>query len=254
MAVRPIHPVPMATRFRRCVLVNFAIDPVSMSKVLPNHLVPDIHNGMAYMSIVIAKMERMRPAFLPRFSGVTYTQVVYRAIVRCGNARGVTFLRSDADNRLMVAAGNALTFFRFHHATMNWDVQSGSIGFQLCPTDGARASIAADYDLGSASGRMPSTSRFSSLTDAQSFLTELYCAFGAQRSNGRVEAVRIKRSSWHGKVVDDRVAGYEAMAGGSLFREDTASLDSIFLVENLDYHWRRLSLVDSENAPVFQPH
>jgi hypothetical protein len=92
------------------------------------------------------------------------------------------------------------------------------------------------------------------LAGAQTFLTELYCAFGAQRSDGRVEVVRIKRSRWHGKVVDDRIAGYEALAGGSLFSGDAANLDSVFLVENLDYNWERLSLVGSGNAPVVQPH
>ena len=43
-------------------------------------------------------------------------------------------------------------------------------------------------------------------------------------------------------------------SGGALFSGDAANLDSVFLVENLDYNWKRLSLVGSVNAPVVQPH
>ena len=115
----PVHPVAMKTTFRRCFLVNFAVDPAAMRAQLPAHLEPDLHDGRAYLSVVIADMMRMRPAFLPAALGVTYTQVVYRAIVRFGLERGVTFLRSDADNRFMVAAGNALGADPIlHHAAL----------------------------------------------------------------------------------------------------------------------------------------
>ena len=107
----PIHPVPMRTTFARCLLVNFAVDPPALASKLPSHLVPDVHAGCAFVSIVIAHMKDMRPAWTPRALGITYNQVVYRAVVKCGAERGVTFLRSDADSSLMVAAGNALTFF-----------------------------------------------------------------------------------------------------------------------------------------------
>ena len=82
------------------------------------------------MSVVIANMERMRPAFLPQVMGVTYNQVVYRAVVRCGGRRGVAFLRSDADSPFMVAAGNLLTFFRFHKAKISWSENDETLDFE----------------------------------------------------------------------------------------------------------------------------
>src|SRR6266511_3513228 len=116
----PKHPVPMLTTFRRCLLVNFAVDPDAMQVLLPRHIEPGLHEGHAYLSVVVAQMERMRPAFAPRVLGITYKQIVYRVVVRCGEERGVHFLRSDADSRTMTALGNAFSFFRFHHSAIEF--------------------------------------------------------------------------------------------------------------------------------------
>jgi len=57
MKCLPIHPFPMRITFSTCILVNFAIDPHALKQKLPSHLEPDLHDGMGYVSIVIAKME-----------------------------------------------------------------------------------------------------------------------------------------------------------------------------------------------------
>jgi uncharacterized protein len=239
--ILPVHPLPMRTTFRQCFLVNFAVLPDALAGLLPAHLKPDIYEGRAYVSVVIAEMSRMRPALFPAAFGFTYNQVVYRAVVRCGAERGVTFLRSDADSRLMVVAGNALTFFRFHHADISWRASEGGLAFSLSPRGAVPGSIRADYDLVGATHRLPSTSAFRDLSTAQQFLTELYAAFGTQRAGGRVEVVRIVRTPWESAVVSDRSAVYEAMSSGLLFRREEATLDAVFYVRALAYHWRRLA-------------
>jgi uncharacterized protein YqjF (DUF2071 family) len=242
MTWRPIHPVPMRTIFSTCVLVNFAIDPCALRRRLPAHLEPDLHDDKAYLSIVIARMEKMRPSFVPKALGVTYHQVVYRAVVKRNGERGVTFLRSDADNRLMVAAGNALTFFRFHAADIAWETKARGFSIALQPKNGDDARIRASYTVRDEPDRLPATSRFGDLRSAQAFLSELYVAFGAQRANGRTETVRIARTPWKSHVVADEAGEYSAMTSGVLFARSEAQLDSIFLVEDLAYRWERLSL------------
>ncbi len=232
----------MRTTFRTCVLVNFAVDPQALQRKLPPHLKPDLHEGKAYLSIVIARMIKMRPDFLPRVFGLTYNQIVYRAVVRRGAERGVTFLRSDADNALMVAAGNAFTFFRFHRSQIDWAENDDEVRIRTRPLDGAKASIEASYNRRTPLAVLPPTSRFRTITEAQAFLSELYVAFGAMRPNERCETVRIERTTWDSAVVADSDGVYDAMTSGLLFDRETASLDSIFLVRNLEYHWRGLSL------------
>ena len=245
MGIRLIHPVPMKTCFKRCVLVNFEMPPETLAARLPDHLTPDVHHGKSFVSVVIADMEKMRPAFLPRFAGVTYNQVVYRAVVKCGNQRGVTFLRSDADNSFMVTAGNLLTFFRFHRASASWSVNESAIEFELTPRNDADAAIKLSLNRSSMSSDMPSESGFRDLSEAQSFLTELYLAFGQQCADGRVETVKVERSPWIEQVCHDRIAQYDAMTGGVLFKSGETRLNSVFLVEDLDYYWSRLSFTTS---------
>jgi uncharacterized protein YqjF (DUF2071 family) len=229
----------MTAVFRHCFLANFAMWPEALAARIPGHLRPDVHDGWSFLSVVIAEMERMRPAFLPATLGTTYSQVVYRAVVTCGRERGVHFLRSDADNSMMVFAGNALTFFRFHRADVTWAFGNATVRFTLRPRNGDAAGIDAEYDLAGAGTTMPAGSRFASLPQAQAFLTELYAAFGGRRADGAVDAVRIRRNVWQSTVVADRTASYEAMQSGVLFCPGEAELDSCFYVEHMNYHWSR---------------
>ncbi len=160
-ALAPKHPVPMKAVFRNCFLVNFAVDPKLMGRLLPPRILPDLHAGTAFLSVVIADMERMRPAFLPRAFGVSCRQVVYRAVVRCNGERGVHFLRSDADNRLMCFAGDLMTFFRFNYADVRQKVENGMFHFDLVSRD--HADLHSTFVLRPTSQAMPSTCRFRSL-------------------------------------------------------------------------------------------
>ena len=53
-----------------------------MARALPPPLEPDVFAGRAWLSVVIAEMQDMRPAAVPRALGITYNQIVYRAVVR----------------------------------------------------------------------------------------------------------------------------------------------------------------------------
>jgi uncharacterized protein YqjF (DUF2071 family) len=234
----PKHPVAMRTVFRRCVLANFAIDADTMRRALPAPIEPDIIRGEAYVSVVIADMVKMRPAFLPPLFGVTYNQIVYRAVVRCAGERGVHFLRSDADSPLMCALGNWLTFFRFHVADVRWRDEEGLTHLDLISADG-RGDIHATYDVAGSTRSLPQSSRFPSLPEAQTFLVELYSAFGKD-PRGRTCRVRIDRGAWDLAVVTDARADYGFMRNGAPFANASARLDSVFYVRNLPYYWHTL--------------
>jgi hypothetical protein len=129
-----------------------------------------------------------------------------------------------------------------------WSFTPAITRFSLRPKAGDAAGIDAEYDLADAKNQMPATSRFATLDRAQSFLTELYVAFGAKRRDGTIDAVRIQRNEWRCVVVRDRVGSYEAMKSGVLFGSDQAELDSIFYVERLDYLLHRGITVDGSNG------
>jgi len=238
--VTPKHPVPMRTTFRDCFLVNFLMDPATLARVLPPPLEPDLAGGRAFLSVVIADMDRMRPAFLPAVCGVTYRQVVYRAVVRCGPERGVHFLCSDADNRLMVFMGNLLSFFSFHEARIIGGRSGRKHHIDLATAPDGHANIHASFDLASASRTVPAGSVFPSFDEAQAFLVELYAAFHPQAGESAVSTVRIKRGAWHISFVDAPRARFAFMDGSAAFPAGSTRVDSVMYVEDIEYSWQTL--------------
>jgi uncharacterized protein YqjF (DUF2071 family) len=234
----------MTTVFRRCLLVNFAVDPAAMAAALPRYITPDVYDGDAYLSVVVGQMERMRPAFLPARLGITYDQIVYRVVVRCGGERGVHFLRSDADSRIMCAAGNALSFFRFHRSPVRFRSRSGPSGslldLDVTTSTVVPGGIRATYDLGQARHELPGTSAFPDLPTAQAWLVELFSAFSYTPGRRSIDVVRIERGEWDVRVVDDLRSEYDFLTSGP-FPAGTTRLDSVFLVGDVPYRWHRLT-------------
>lgn len=238
----PKHPVPMRTMFRRCLLANFAVDPDALRSVLPRHVEPDVYAGEAYLSVVVGEMERMRPAFLPRALGITYNQIVYRAVVRCGEERGVHFLRSDADNPLMCVLGNAFSFFHFHRSAIRFREHDGQLDLDVLTNSAVLGDIRASYTVGEASHVLPSTSAFPDMETAKKWLVELFAAFSYTPGRPHIDVVRIERGEWNVRVVDDRRGEYPFLQAGTPFGP-SARLDSVFLVGDVPYLWHPLEHV-----------
>jgi uncharacterized protein YqjF (DUF2071 family) len=234
----PKHAFAVQTVFRRCLLVNFAVAPEQLASVLPRHVEPDVWNGEAYLSVVVGQMDKMRPVGVPHALGITYNQIVYRAVVRCGDERGVHFLRSDADSRVMTAFGNLMSFFKFNRSDIRFAAHDGVLDLDVVTRSPVGAGINATYTIGAPRSEMPDGSAFTTLAEAQSWLVELYAAFHYTTGNDWIDIVRIKRGAWDVQVVDDERARYDFMEAGRPF--SGARLDSVFLVGDVPYHWYRL--------------
>jgi len=245
-SIAPKHPIPMRTVFRECFLVNFAVEPEVSRQLIPAPIEIDLHNGTAYVSIVIAEMDKMRPAFLPNAFGITYNQVVYRAVVRApkSSERGVCFLRSDADNALMSIAGDWLTFFRFHLTPIRTAHKDDLFTVDLTAARRDCADIHAAYDLASGRKTLPASSRFESFQQAKEFLVQLFAAFSYDPLTNALSIVHIQRGEWEIEVVDDASAAYDWMQRGPYFNTQNTRLDSIFYVREIPYAWQTLEKVD----------
>ncbi|HEV2375494.1 MAG TPA: DUF2071 domain-containing protein [Streptosporangiaceae bacterium] len=229
----------MTTVFRRCLLANYAIAPDALAAVLPQPLVPDLAADSAWLSVVIADMARMRPAGIPASLGVSYRQVVYRAVVRCGRDRGVYFLRSDADSRFMNAGGNLLSFFRFHYAPVTWTHDVDGDRVRVLSRSGS-----ADIDmvLGPAAPAGPAAvGAFPGLAGAKEHLVNLFSAFHPR--DGHIDVVDIERSDWPITITPAVRAHCAFLEGAGPFPTGASHLDSVFLVTDLPYYWHRLRTV-----------
>jgi uncharacterized protein YqjF (DUF2071 family) len=235
----PKHPFPVRATFRHCLLANFAIKPEVLAAVLPAPIQPAVTHDAAWLSVVIAQMKDLRPAGVPRALGVTYNQIVYRAVVTYGDHRGVHFLRSDANSRLMSATGNAMSFFRFHYSEVDIERRGAVLRVRVA-TDDSRADIRAEYDLDHTAPELPATSRFTDLDDAKTSLVELFTAYHPNPARRTMDCVDITRNDWRLTVVNDPAATFSYMTSGTPFTSQSAVLDSVFAVEDLEYHWHRV--------------
>jgi hypothetical protein len=228
----------MTTVFRRCLLVNYAVAADVLAAMLPAPLEPDLAAGRGWLSVVIADMQQMRPAGIPAVLGLSYRQIVYRAVVRYRSSRGVYFLRSDADNRFMNAGGNLLSFFRFHHATVVWAGDGGQQQIAVRTRDGS-----ADIDLilGADDGAgLPGDSSFAGLSEARQHLVELFTAYHPRSNENRLDVVRISRANWNLTVAPVRSARCGFLDGQGPFPLGSARLDSVFAAHDVPYYWHRL--------------
>jgi len=233
----------METVFKSCFLVNFGMKPELLASLLPHPIKPDIHNGEAFLSIVISDLVDMRPTFIPKGLGFNFNQIVYRAIVTTNGERGVHFLRSDADSRIMCFTGNLFSFFHFNYANILNTSTWGRHNIELTSKD-KQANIKASYDTSKLVYDMPESSVFSNLTAAKEFFAELYVAFSTM--SNQTTAVRIKRTNWDVSLVSDAHAKYDFMDGSDMFPKGSTRLDSIFYVQNLFYHWHTLEKLENE--------
>ena len=237
----PKHPFAMKCIFKDCFLVNFAIKPDVLQTALPPSLQADVYQGDSFLSIVIANLQEMRPAFVPHFLGINYYQIVYRAVVRHNENRGVHFLRGDANNPLMCMMGNLFTYFKFHYSAIQMEKTSSGFNFNL---KAMAADIHSTFRLRQGLQKMPPASKFKTLEEAKSFLVELYDAYAFDKSKQKISKVHIQRENWELTLAEDSRQEYEWMQQGPLFCRKNTRLDSIFHVQNLPYCWHPLEWVD----------
>ncbi len=118
----------MTGRLADCVLLSFRTPAEAVAPLLPDGLELVTRGPWAFWNVVACRVEAMRPQVAgvsaPAMAGVTYHHVAYRLLVqamthRADVRRGLYFLRSDADARLLGSFGNWTTDFKFHPATID---------------------------------------------------------------------------------------------------------------------------------------
>ena len=153
-----------------------------------------------------------------------------------------------------------MTNFQFNYAHISstqtkTNGNASRVDFECLPQDevgsDSHVNIHSSYDLASASEQMPASSHFKTLNEARPFIVERHAAFTPDAENRAINIVRIKRGEWNVSVVPSLRADYEYMQGG-LFNSDVAELDSVFAVQNVQYHWDRMEKKSWDGS--IQPH
>ncbi len=232
----PKHPLRMRAVFRHCWLINVHMPVQSLAARLPAPLEPEVHHDRAWLSVVIAAMDDMRPCLLPRPLGVSFDQVVYRAVVRHGDTPGVFFLRTDANHRLYAWGGDLLTFFHFHHSAIELGL-AGARGHLDVRAPGA--SVHAVFDHGVDPEALPG-SLFGAVARAKPALVDRFHALSVHPRTGRVNRVTVERGGWGVRAVGLPVAELPWLSA----HLPGAEVDSAVYAPDIPYVWSRLTPVE----------
>ncbi|HZH98117.1 MAG TPA: DUF2071 domain-containing protein [Fimbriimonadaceae bacterium] len=216
----------MRGRIERCWLFCFRVEPDRVRGLVPEPLELVTRGGWAFYNVVVSELSHMRPWFLPRFLGMSYTHVAYRLMVRWQAVEGLYFLRSDVDSSLVAKAGNLLTDFRMHVARVRIGSTPTSIRVEA-PGAALEATI---FPQGP---QLAAGSPFQSIREAEQFLK--YKPAALVRSANGVDVLRIGRNEqdWKSRLARVENGRFEFLG------EPCPPLELCFEVDTIDYQWNR---------------
>ena len=233
------------THWLDAVSLNYAVDPSALAAMLPKPLEPELHEGVAWVQLLVSRLRDMRPQGMPALFGVNFHQVSYRAAVQYRGAYGVRrggyFLRSETDNAVMRAVGNALVEFKFHDfegADISLVRRGDTLDLAVSPQKGASVSgrVRASFDVRPLPGA-PSGSVWKSRNGVQHALVDCFDAFGVDPA-GWVYVLTIDRDPWRANFVTPLRVEVPWLEDGPL---RGARLDSVLHIPSpCGYRWRPL--------------
>jgi hypothetical protein len=234
------HPFPVTAFFRRSLVLTYAFPGDLLQPLLPPGLLLDSYRGFGFLAIAMVQTERLRPSFLPTALGRDFFLSGYRIFTRlAGGAslRGLRILRSDADSRWMVAAGNLLTHYHYRLCRASVTEQAGEVEFHI-RTPRREADLDVVVRIGTASGPLPAGSPFANQKDARRFAGPLPYTFDYEPQTHSIVRIRGVRSQWNPLPVEVEVA-QASFLQREPFRQAPPLLASAFYLCNVPYRWER---------------
>lgn len=235
------HSFPVRAHFRHSAVLTYAVSPSVLRPLLPPGLEIDCYNGFGFLAIALVQTERLRPAGLPAIFGQDFFLAGYRVFVRFRSAsgrtlRGLRILRSSADRRLMVCAGNLLTHYNYELSRIRTEERADQLRITT-RTPHAAADLDVRFDLRESTG-VPEGSPFDTIRAARRFAGPLPYTFDYEAQTNSIIVIEGRRTNWNPRLVradvrTNRFLEQFEHAG------DPPILASAFHVADVDYEWAR---------------
>jgi uncharacterized protein YqjF (DUF2071 family) len=158
--------------------------------LIPNPLVVDTHEGLAWVGVTPFTMWGVRPAFTPPLPPLSEShELNVRTYVHLDGVPGVWFFSLDANNALAALAARAAFYLPYFNARMSLERRDRTIYFasRRAHRRAAPAEFEAVWTVGERLGEAtPGSLEF--------FLIERYCLYSARA--GRLYRARIFHRPW----------------------------------------------------------
>jgi hypothetical protein len=222
----------------RRILVNYRVDPVALSKILPPPFRPKLIHGYGVGGICLIRLQQLRPKWMPAGLGLSSENAAHRIAVEWddehGSPReGVYIPRRDSDSRLNALAGGRIVPGIHHHATFIASESIDHFAIDLRSDDGAtRVSVGARL-----AGALPATSIFQSLDEASRFFEAGSLGYSATDDPNRFDGLSLHCEKWKVEPLDVRSVQSSFFNDPSRFPSGAATFDCALLMRGISHEW-----------------
>jgi uncharacterized protein YqjF (DUF2071 family) len=234
------HPIPVSAFFRHSLVLTYAFPPEILEPLVPRGLALDVFRGHAFLAVALVQTERLRPSFLPAALGRDFFLCGYRIFTRLDRGakskRGLRILRSDADRKWMVCAGNLLTHYNYHLCRAELVEREKEIHCTV-RTPGSEADLEVVAGL-TDKPALPGESPFASWAEARRFAGPLPYTFEYEEATGSIIGICATRQQWEPRPVAVEVRR-NTFLQQELFRGVSGRLANAFYVGGVPYRWQR---------------
>lgn len=222
---------------RRRILANFRVDPQVMQRQLPSRFRPKIHNGFAVAGICLIRLEHIRPRLMPEIVGLNSENAAHRVAVLWDadgvEREGVFISRRDTNSQLNYLLGGRIFPGEHHQASFDIADSASEIRFAMKSVD---AEVSVEIE-GKIVNDLPSSSIFSSLSEASSFFEGGSLGYSITREPDRLDGLKLETREWHveplqvSRVFSSYFSDEETFPAGSI------EFDHALIMRNIKHEW-----------------
>jgi hypothetical protein len=220
----------------RRLLVNYRIDPGKVAALLPGPFRPQLVSDHAVAGVCFIRMSRIRPAHLPRATGLTTENVAHRFAVEWDDAEGthvgVYVPRRETSSRLTVAVGGHVFPGAYHLARFHITESEAELCIDVRSRDG-KVSVSAEAVPAAAF----TSELFPTLGDAIDFFRHGCLGFSPAAVLGCMDSVRLHSTSWAARPMTISRMRSSLYDDAALFPSGACKLDSALLMTNIAARW-----------------
>lgn len=223
---------------RRRLLINFRIDSDVASRLLPPPFRLKLHRGYGIASICLIRLEQIRPAWAPRFLGLSSENVAHRIAVLWDNPSGqqgdgVFIPRRDTNSWLNHITGGRVFPGEQNRADFIVTDDAPRVTMSIRSRDESMSIQLQAHETDA----FPSSSCFESLADSSAFFQTGRIGYSVTNDCCRFDGMRLESQGWDVRplAIDHLESSF--FDEHSNFPTGSITLDHALIMRNLSHEW-----------------
>lgn len=236
------HHLPIVAHFDWSLAIVWSWPEEQLRGLCGPGLELDAFEGQGFVALALVATRDLRIAGTPRFCGRDFTLAGFRLFTRYTTRegrrlRGLKILGGGADSRLMTGLGSLMTHYRYRHLRI--EVEETREQLAIATSGGHRIRLVARKSPEEMPSGPPPGSIFPDLRTARRFAGPMPFTFDHEAETDSMVRVEGVRKAWNPRPVTIEVIENSFFQEGVFAGMGEGRLANAFLVEDVDYEWRR---------------